>query len=365
MDSRSDAAEPSDTIVVAGEYSDDSQVDSDDSFDAYGEDEQEEQEQEQNEPDSVNDDYANTFDSPAEREHQSEASEARQDVSEAAVSMNNSSTPEKLKSQSPPPAPTSVLSPPRPPALAATNGLARSSSVLSENGSSDALSTAPSAASTFDAGPSALTGVVSEAVEPMTSVASPSTDEEDDDHDVDIQKLVDDITARANSSTSVSAAVQAPGSARPTQAVSAPASNVPATPNLSTSSTLPPKPSVSHHTPSHLPAIPPAQSFQSRNNPLLSPIGSQSNPGPAAQRGLYLSSGAPGTSNDGFSSLPPPPPSINHAHNHALTSSTSAHHFPPQSPVQPAWETFLIDEKRYTTEAKWERFPEGSRIFIG
>lgn len=29
------------------------------------------------------------------------------------------------------------------------------------------------------------------------------------------------------------------------------------------------------------------------------------------------------------------------------------------------WETFLREERKYVSEAKWDRFPEGSRIFIG
>jgi broad specificity phosphatase PhoE len=35
------------------------------------------------------------------------------------------------------------------------------------------------------------------------------------------------------------------------------------------------------------------------------------------------------------------------------------------SSIKQLWEQFQADEKRYTSEAKWERFPEGSRIFIG
>ena len=35
------------------------------------------------------------------------------------------------------------------------------------------------------------------------------------------------------------------------------------------------------------------------------------------------------------------------------------------SSLKQLWDQFQADEKRYTSEAKWERFPEGSRIFIG
>jgi RNA recognition motif-containing protein len=32
---------------------------------------------------------------------------------------------------------------------------------------------------------------------------------------------------------------------------------------------------------------------------------------------------------------------------------------------QRQWDQFLADERQYMSEAKWDRFPEGSRIFIG
>jgi hypothetical protein len=46
---------------------------------------------------------------------------------------------------------------------------------------------------------------------------------------------------------------------------------------------------------------------------------------------------------------------------------------PPGYPVDRAqdaeyqrqWDQFMADERQYMSEAKWDRFPEGSRIFIG
>jgi hypothetical protein len=32
---------------------------------------------------------------------------------------------------------------------------------------------------------------------------------------------------------------------------------------------------------------------------------------------------------------------------------------------QRKWDQFIADERQYMSEAKWDRFPEGSRIFIG
>lgn len=370
MDPRSNAADPSDTIVVAGDTSDNDSRESD--FDAYGENEeeqeQEQEQQEQNEPDPVNDDYARTFDSPSEQGHQSEAGEAQPDVSKAAESMNSSSAPDTLKSQSPP-APTSVLSSPPPPGIAVINGSAQGSSAPSEHVSSESLSAAPSAVSKASSSPSiapaapaseSMTDAIapSIAVAAVSSTVSSPTSMDGDDNTINIQKLVDDITARAAASV---------GPSLPSaQAAPVASQNVSTTLTLSPSASLPPKPSVSHHQPSHLPAIPQPHSFQSRNHNGPPSVPSLSNNSSAAQRGPYLSAGAPGTANEGFPSLPPPPQSsFGILHAHPLTSPSTAHHPPPQSPAYQAWETFLVDEKRYTSEAKWERFPEGSRIFIG
>lgn len=37
----------------------------------------------------------------------------------------------------------------------------------------------------------------------------------------------------------------------------------------------------------------------------------------------------------------------------------------PSSDYQRKWDQFMVDERQYMSEAKWDRFPEGSRIFIG
>ena len=87
-----------------------------------------------------------------------------------------------------------------------------------------------------------------------------------------------------------------------------------------------------------------------------------------------MSAGTPGAANDGISSLPPPPPAAFGAPPHAHAHLPSAHHMPVgdasagnfhSSSIKQLWDQFQADEKRYTSEAKWERFPEGSRIFIG
>ncbi|RAL64735.1 hypothetical protein DID88_001766 [Monilinia fructigena] len=91
--------------------------------------------------------------------------------------------------------------------------------------------------------------------------------------------------------------------------------------------------------------------------------------------------GAPGTATDPRYGLPPPPSvSFNHSQdakspNHYLQS----HHIPsvpssdghdnddrPWGPaVQKKYDEFLDRERTYVTEGLWERFPKGSRLFIG
>jgi len=376
MAPNSDTTEPADTIVVAGDYTDESADESAyDSFDAYGEDD-EEQEQ-KNAPDSVNDDYAITLDgSPTDQDHQSEAGEAQPDVSEAAESMNSSSASDSMKSQSPHPAPTSdrFSSPHR--ELPVAHGATQNPSAMSQPATSEGSSALPSgvltpsrapapvpvaAASAPISSPSNVPVAPASAAFPDASASAAaltSTPEHADDGAVDIQKLVDDITANAAASA---APPMQPAQATPSQ-------NVSTTLTITPSASLPPKPSVSHQQPSHLPAVPQASSFQSRSsNSLPSPVGSLPAASPATQRGPFSSAGAPGTTNDGFSSLPPPPPSTfgaSHAQAHQAASA-SAHRIPNSPAIHQGWETFLSDEKRYTSEAKWERFPEGSRIFIG
>jgi hypothetical protein len=53
------------------------------------------------------------------------------------------------------------------------------------------------------------------------------------------------------------------------------------------------------------------------------------------------------------------------AENHGSTADIAATATTSEDDYQRAWERFLSDERQYMTEAKWDRFPEGSRIFIG
>lgn len=363
-----------DTIVVGGDYSEDSAEGSDDSFDAYGGEGEGVEEQMQDAPETDNDDYAKTFDSPPgdehEHEHQGDAARPPQseeaDVSMASESMNKSSAPDdSLKSGSPSasaPVPSSL-----PPSAVPqpTNGATDASSDDSSDDdghqstpSQSSASASPSPASLPPGRPSSASPAVAapeatEGIDISAQAPAPASPSKDGAGEINIEKLVNDITAGAANppkglpSAAAPEPTAAPATATPslapTQPLPTPTPNaVLRTLTVSPSASLPPKP-VSHHLPSH--------SFQNRGSHTQSHT---------TQRGSYMSTGPPGVTGDGFSSLPPPPSSYGgpHAPSHGLPAA--AH---PGS--QGAWETFLADEKRYTSDGNWERFPEGSRIFIG
>jgi nuclear polyadenylated RNA-binding protein 3 len=186
----------------------------------------------------------------------------------------------------------------------------------------------------------------------------------------DIQKMVDDMSARAAaSSAKQSSTLPAP-----------PAQPFPSPAGASQPASLPPKPSL------------PAQAAQfaagNRASPSFDPnslpaaLKALNYPGhPAASisattPGALPGSGAPGTSSDASLSLPPPPPAQFNGHApppfpvmsqhypaNTGTGSADANHGTHQD--EQTYEQFIADERRYMAEAKWERFPEGSRIFVG
>ncbi|KAJ4292989.1 nuclear polyadenylated RNA-binding protein 3 [Collariella sp. IMI 366227] len=291
MEAHPESTKISDTIVVAGDYSEESHDESDDSID-YGEGE-EGQEQEQVDSDAVVDDYARTFDSPAAHENlnQAEADADQSDVQTAEESMNSSSAPAPLTSQSP--AASNQSSPSPPPSLPPADGAPQAAAILALSEQPKTFATSPEAPSAApNASPSSMALPTVPTVEapqqptPATSApearaapaASPAPDSppsNEDDAAVDIQKLVDDITARAAATASPS---------------NAPAQVSPAT-----------QPAPAHRM---------ARTLQ--------------------MKAIHAPSG----------------------NYHAMS-------------IKQRWEQFQIDEKRYTSEARWERFPEGSRIFIG
>ncbi|KAK4242919.1 hypothetical protein C8A03DRAFT_28920 [Achaetomium macrosporum] len=319
MESNPETTEISDTIVVGGDYSDASHDESDESI--YGEGE-EAQEQETVEPDAASHDYAKSFDSPSAHEDQSEAEDSQPDVSMASQSTNSPSAPGPLTSQPPAAAPSSSDHPPSltpPPGLPQTNG-------PTQTPDASALSEQPK---------------VSESPSEFSSTTP-------------------------NASPSSAAPATAPAAASPERQANAPAEvaavtaqAAPSTIPLSHPPSLPPKPSLPNP-PASLPAIP---QFQPRGPHPPTPGLPLNIAGPGEPHGTYVP-------NDGILSLPPIPsgafggPSHTHSPHLPLSGNTSFGNYHALS-IKQRWEQFQADEKRYTSEAKWERFPEGSRIFIG
>ncbi|EON98005.1 putative rna-binding protein [Phaeoacremonium minimum UCRPA7] len=288
----------------------DESIADDDSFDAYGEDAN--GEAQNNAPGADNDDYARIFDSPA----QGEVEEAEQDVSKAGESMNSSSASDTLPHQS---------------SVAPITGDISSSSLSHGDGAlanpapanpADTASlpqpaSAPLPDATLDSAPSQPIHAQAEASSPEDVEAKPNDSEpknedaemEDDATAVDIQKLVDDITAASAAASSTQPPAEAPSSLQDQDPQSSP---------MSVNQTLlPPRPALTQE-PSNPAAIPSDNLQPGPNVPPFSPTGAPVQAtGPISQPSPYPLAAAP------------------------------------------------ADERRYMSEAKWERFPEGSRIFIG
>ncbi|EQL02740.1 Nucleotide-binding, alpha-beta plait [Ophiocordyceps sinensis CO18] len=95
--------------------------------------------------------------------------------------------------------------------------------------------------------------------------------------------------------------------------------------------------------------------------------------GPASR---FVAGVAPGTSTEAVSSLPHPPA----AGLNGIPAAAAPLNAPPQTPqaapgysqdgkpdanYQRQWDQFMTDERQYMSDAKWDRFPDGSRLFIG
>ncbi|KAH6686873.1 RNA recognition domain-containing protein [Plectosphaerella plurivora] len=74
----------------------------------------------------------------------------------------------------------------------------------------------------------------------------------------------------------------------------------------------------------------------------------------------FVTGGASGASID-TSRLPPPPTGPAASFN----GSQPGHPSNPTAEYERAWQQFTDDERRYMAEANWDKFPEGTRIFIG
>ena len=143
----------------------------------------------------------------------------------------------------------------------------------------------------------------------------------------DIQQLVADLSAQSNEEDTKSSASTANESA---------AASHPPTVALPTSASLPPRPPQPNEA---------SPTFPSQHHPGGSHTSTVQTPTFSAP-GDALSGYTPG-------------------------ASPVAQTFPGQSvdrhseDYQRQWNQFVADERQYMSEAKWDRFPEGSRIFIG
>ncbi len=308
--------------------------------------------------DDDDDDYAMTFETDAEEET------SKQDISNAEVQE------EKLSTSSPPSASEQVLSTPL---QLPINAAAPLESTTSKIETTSPVTIAP-ATSAMAAGADDST---QSQYLPNTVVAN---------GEIDIQQLLDNITASAELSSSNANSANA----QPT----IPGSSIfpPNPPSLPTHASLPPRPQVSQ-TSAMTPAYASQEDVQRyQTGPPGYPPSSLSSYRPPGASGSFIATGAPGTSTDSRNVLlPPPPASFTGASVQAPPVTASAPYTQSQrvlsqdrtaksvespepsedaevqwSPaVQKLYDEFLADERMYVTEGLWDRFPAGSRLFIG
>lgn len=180
---------------------------------------------------------------------------------------------------------------------------------------------------------------------------------DDSNGGVDIQQLLDNITANAEKNESAIAA----------QAVQ---TGLPETLPLqahSVHSNLPPRPQDSH-----------TRSYQDDKtyptNTLGLPPASSSYRPPGVTMSI-VAAGAPGTSTDPRGGLPPPPTAsyqpINRLSQDHLAKSIPTRdeaddldkRWGPE--IQKKYDAFLEDERKNVLEGAWDKFPYGSRLFVG
>ncbi|KJZ76795.1 hypothetical protein HIM_03672 [Hirsutella minnesotensis 3608] len=314
--------------------------------------------QPQLEPTDSNDDYAKTFDSPVEPEEGVER-DSRQHEHVASSSMapecNKISLPsEQLDSN-------------------------RAPDVVNDNVAHDTSAAQPFQAAAHDSalpsGPPHDSTSSSAApfnafqqqkndepvTEPEPAADPESASAELQDSSIDIQKLVADLTGQNTDINS---------DPEPSDGVAT--ADEPAEPIQLTGSTRLPSSSS-------LPPRPPLPQMGSQSYISQQDTASASIPGtlPSGQilSHTLVAGGAPGASTGAVSSLPNPPATASEALpaagavNIPLQASKPAPEHSkdgaPSADYQRHWDQFTSDERQYMSDAKWDRFPEGSRLFIG
>lgn len=327
---------------------DDDIVDDDSLNDPYGEDDtdvaaqQVPQPQVEPELPDSNDDYAKTFDSPIGTEEGEDGVVEPQDVSSLPRESNEISlSSDHLTNRT-----SQVSHVVHESSLSAQPG--QSATSTTSNASSEAQ--AAGVANTFTSQPSNQQTSSPSTTKPGASnAASPSAD---------IQRLVADLTAPSNPNTHYAPSVLGEHSLESAIPSSA----------FSSSASLPPRPPLSQ-------AIP--QTYASQHHPPSINASIPSNlaaPPTPGRPSTYVATGAPAAVPDALGEFPVPLGSGLQAP--VAITSMNAPPYPPKptlyntdqaqdSEYERQWNQFLADENQYIAEAKWDRFPEGSRIFIG
>lgn len=337
----------------------------DDSFnDAYGDDNEmavEDALEAGPEPSDSNDDYAKTFDSPIDPQ-EGDGQDVQQLVSKPMPPESNqvSLPSDHLTTNGPSDAPPDVVAHDPSAAFEGAPTATEDHSAAPSGAQPDLDASSTEAASQQPPEPQQYPGLASSVASSEPADKPGSTNPESQDPSLDIQQLVADLTAPAQP-TELSSDPDTSGTSMAEPHDGA-ASLTPST-ALPSSSSLPPRPPLPHSA---------SQPYASHHHP----TGPSSNasvssggilPPTPGQPSAYGTVGAPGTSTDAMSSLPPLPTisALNAPPYQAQAAPSRSTEGPPDAEYQRHWDQFMADERLYMSEAKWDRFPEGSRIFIG
>ncbi|KAL6870540.1 hypothetical protein J3F83DRAFT_736705 [Trichoderma novae-zelandiae] len=337
----------------------------DDSFsDAYGEETEDVAvEPPRQELVDNNDDYAKMFDSPIgpeEGEDQDVSSVPREsnENSSSSIAEHLTSHPSDVsQTAADPSAPTAI------PAAAQNPSLSTAQ---------PAAGPEPAMLQSSDAHASSIPSVA----QPTPPGSGPARRAPETSSPLDIQQLVADLTAHPAESgpenldptPTPRATADAPAASHPFPPTAAATSTTAVPTALPSSSSLPPRPPLPQAAP---PSYASSHHPPGANSNVSGGAGAPSTPG---QPSTFAHGGAPGTSNEALGTLPPHPTTAMNPS--AAASSMKSSSFASKSSGHPAdrsqdadyqrqWDQFMADERLYMSEAKWDRFPEGSRIFIG